>query len=160
MVTFYDNQIEDRADAELLGLREKVLCLVVHNSSLLVFDHADVSDAGVQLPAGGVEPGETPADTAVRELYEESGLQLTVPRHLASYRWEAQLPGRFTRQVCHAYAFAAPLEISGAWTHFADGHLFAFRWADLDASGLDWEMDAALPYLHPVASAPSQENRP
>ncbi|CAM3647975.1 NUDIX hydrolase [Deinococcus frigens] len=160
MVTFYDNQAEARADAELLGLREKVLCLVVHDSSLLVFDHADVPDAGVQLPAGGVEPGETSADAAMRELYEESGLQLTAPRHLVSYRWEAQLPERFTRQVCYAYAFAAPFEIPDAWTHFADGHLFAFRWANLNAPGLDWEMDAALPYLNPVTSAPSQENRP
>lgn len=160
MVTFYDNQAQARADATSHGLREKVLCLVVRGSSLLVFDHADVPDAGVQLPAGGVEAGETPADAAVRELWEESGLQLTAPRHLVSYRWEAQLPERFTRQVCHAYAFAAPADLPDTWTHPADGHQFAFRWAALASSGLDWEMDAALPYLNPVPSAPSQENRP
>ena len=160
MVTFYDNQAEARADAVLFGLREKVLCLVMRDSSLLVFDHADVPDAGVQLPAGGVEPDETPADTAVRELHEESGLQLTAPRHLVSYRWEAQLPERFTRQVCHAYAFVAPPHLPATWTHFADGYLFAYRWTALNAPGLDWEMDAALPYLNLADFSPLQETRP
>ncbi|WP_229723215.1 NUDIX hydrolase [Deinococcus aerolatus] len=160
MVTFYDNQAVARQDAERLGLREKVLCLVVRGSSLLVFDHADVPDAGVQLPAGGTEPGETPADTAVRELFEESGLSLRCPRHLVSYRWEAQLPERFTRQVCHAYAFVAPPGLPDAWTHPADGHVFAYRWAALSAPGLDWEMDAALPFLHSDATPPLQETRP
>ncbi|WP_255447994.1 NUDIX domain-containing protein [Deinococcus sp. AJ005] len=119
-----------------------------------------MTEAGVQLPAGGVEAEEIPADAAVRELWEESGLQLTAPRHLVSYRWEAQLPERFTRQVCHAYAYATLADLPDTWTHFADGYLFAFRWADLNAPGLDWEMDAALPYLNPVPSAPSQETRP
>lgn len=160
MVTFYDNQAVARQDAERLGLREKVLCLVVRGPALLVFDHADVPDAGVQLPAGGVEPGETPAEAAMRELFEESGLSLRDPRYLVSYRWEAQLPERFTRQVCHAYAFAAPDGLPDTWTHFADGHLFASRWAALDAPGLDWEMDAALPYLNSAATPPLQETRP
>ncbi|QLG10236.1 NUDIX domain-containing protein [Deinococcus sp. D7000] len=160
MITFYDNQTAAREDAGLLGLREKVLCLVVRGSSLLVFDHADVPDAGVQLPAGGVEAGETPADAAVRELYEESGLSLGGPRHLVSYLWEAQLPERFTRQVCHASAFAAPDGLPDTWTHFADGYLFAYRWAALNAPGLDWEMDAALPYLKSATTPPLQETRP
>ncbi len=112
--------------------------------------------AGVQLPAGGVEAGEAPVQAAVRELYEESGLQLPAPRFLVSCRWEARLPGRFTCQVCHAYAFTAPLGLPDAWSHPADGHTFVYRWASLDAPGLDWEMDAALPYLNSVP-APLQE---
>ncbi len=157
MITFYDNQEQARADAGASGLREKVLCFVVRASSLLVFEHVDVPEAGVQLPAGGVEAGETPAEAAVRELFEESGLQLSTPCHLRSYRWEAQLPERFTRQACHAYAFTAPPDLPLSWTHPADGHLFAFRWAALDVPGLDWDMDAALPYLN---AAPFQETCP
>ncbi|GGO39985.1 NUDIX hydrolase [Deinococcus humi] len=157
MITFYDNQAQARADAMASGLRERVLCFVVRASSLLVFEHVDVPEAGVQLPAGGVEDGETPAQTAVRELFEESGLQLSAPRHLRSYRWEAQLPERFIRQVCHAYAFAAPPDLPPNWIHPAGGYLFAFRWAALDTPGLDWDMDAALPYLN---AAPFQETCP
>ena len=92
MVTFYNSEAEARADAQALGLREKVLCFVYHGQSVLVFDHADVPDAGVQVPAGGVEAGETPAEAARRELWEESGLTLSTPHFLAAYRWEAQTP--------------------------------------------------------------------
>lgn len=145
MVTFYSSEGEARAEAARRGLREKVLCAVLDGPRVLVFEHLDEPDAGVQLPAGGVEPGETPAEAAVRELREESGLELEGPRPVASYLWEAQLPDRSTRQVCHAFAFDAPPGLPQTWTRPADGHLFAFRWAPLDRPGLDWEMDAALP---------------
>ncbi|HEY9290111.1 MAG TPA: NUDIX domain-containing protein [Microlunatus sp.] len=45
------------------------------DDQLLVFDHVDHPDAGVQIPAGGVDPGET-LDAAVRrEALEECGVQ-------------------------------------------------------------------------------------
>lgn len=148
MITFYDHQEQARADAAARGLREKVVCFVTRPGELLVFDHVPAEDAG------GVEPGELPAQTAVRELHEESGLRLSDPHWLVSYRWEAQLPDRFTRQVCHAYALSAPADLPDTWDHTeanaTDGgtYLFRFRWADLHAPALDWEMDAALPHLH------------
>ena len=40
--------------------------------SLLVFKHPT---AGVQIPAGSVEPDENPETAAIRETYEETGLQ-------------------------------------------------------------------------------------
>lgn len=153
-VTFYDTQAQARADAAACGLREKVLCFVTQPGELLVFDHVPAGDEGVQIVAGGVEPGELPAQTAVRELREESGLSLDGPQFLVSYLWEAQLPERFTRQVCHAYALSAPAYLPDTW-HYTeanaaggDTYLFRFRWADLHAPALDWEMDTALPHLH------------
>jgi 8-oxo-dGTP diphosphatase len=159
VVTFYNSESEARADAQALGLREKVLCFVHDGQKLLVFDHADVPDAGVQVPAGGVEMGETPAEAAVRELREESGLTLGTPHFLAAYRWEAQTPERFTRQVCSAFAFAAPDDLPQTWIQQADGHRFAFRWADLNRPELDWEMDAALPHLHSFLAESIHSNR-
>lgn len=41
---------------------------------LLVFDHVDVPEAGVQIPAGGVEPGESLDAAARREVAEECGV--------------------------------------------------------------------------------------
>lgn len=39
---------------------------------LLVFEHVDNPDAGVQVPKGTVEPGETLENAARREVREES----------------------------------------------------------------------------------------
>lgn len=152
MVTFYDTQEDARQDAAARGLREKVVCFVTRQSprgpELLVFDHVPDGGAGVQVVAGGVEPGETPAQAATRELQEESGLTLTDPTFLTSYLWEAQLPTRFTRQVCHAHALTAQAATPDTWDHLAEGQfVFRFRWAPLHAPGLDWELDAALPHL-------------
>lgn len=161
MVTFYPTQPEARADAAARGLREKVVCFVMRGEAspeLLVFDHVP-DDSGVQLPAGGVEPGETPEQAALRELREESGLNLTGPEFLTSYLWEAQLPQRFTRQVCHAFLLRAPHDLPHTWERDADGERFAFRWASLHAPALDWEMDAALPWAR-AALRPAPSSAP
>jgi 8-oxo-dGTP pyrophosphatase MutT (NUDIX family) len=49
---------------------------------LLVFEHPS---AGVQLPAGTVEPGEAPAAAVLREVAEETGVtSCTVVEHLTT----------------------------------------------------------------------------
>lgn len=65
---------------------EKVVCYVVHDAHLLVFTHDDVplTVTGVQVPAGTTEAGEAPADAAVRELREETGLTGVVLRQLGT----------------------------------------------------------------------------
>lgn len=58
----------------------KVVGYVVHDDRLLVFTHDDVpiEVAGVQVPAGTIESGEHPADAAVREVWEETGIATRV----------------------------------------------------------------------------------
>ncbi len=41
---------------------------------ILVFEHRDFPEAGVQVPAGGIEAGETVEQAALRELHEETGV--------------------------------------------------------------------------------------
>lgn len=41
---------------------------------LLVFDHRDHPEAGTQVPAGGVDPGELLTDAVCREIMEETGV--------------------------------------------------------------------------------------
>ncbi len=74
---------------------QKVVCYVVHDDHLLVFTHDDVplQLAGVQVPAGSIEPGEGPEHAAVREVFEETGLTASVVRCLgtASYDMTGEL---------------------------------------------------------------------
>jgi len=37
------------------------------------------------LPGGGIESGENPSTAAIREIYEETGLHVTVKREIAEY---------------------------------------------------------------------------
>ena len=43
------------------------------------------------LPSGGMEPGESPAETAVREVFEETGLHVRVKRLVGVYSDPNQL---------------------------------------------------------------------
>lgn len=72
------------------GLRAKVgndLLQMVGVSAVVLNDAGEVmlvrsSEIDAWMPVGGgVEPGEEPADAAVREVFEESGLHV-VPEHL------------------------------------------------------------------------------
>ncbi|HEX9494389.1 MAG TPA: NUDIX domain-containing protein [Candidatus Limnocylindria bacterium] len=93
----------------------KVLCYVVRDGRLLVFDHRDHPDAGVQVPAGTLHDGEDPAAGAVRETEEETG-------HRVPDRREA-------RGVFH---LTAPPGLPGSWSHLAEegngDFWFAYRW--------------------------------
>jgi 8-oxo-dGTP pyrophosphatase MutT (NUDIX family) len=68
---------ELRFDVERTSVRVVLLDAV---GELLLFRTIDASDASVgtwwELPGGGMEPGESVAETAVRELREETGFVL------------------------------------------------------------------------------------
>jgi 8-oxo-dGTP pyrophosphatase MutT (NUDIX family) len=51
---------------------------------VLVFAHPEAPEAGIQVPAGTMEPGEEPEAAALRELCEETGLAtFAITRFLA-----------------------------------------------------------------------------
>ncbi|MGA7937183.1 MAG: NUDIX domain-containing protein [Kovacikia sp.] len=50
---------------------------------LLLFKHPDCAEAPLQIPGGGVEPGESMEQALHREIFEETGLSnLTIVRPL------------------------------------------------------------------------------
>jgi 8-oxo-dGTP pyrophosphatase MutT (NUDIX family) len=55
-------------------LIHKVFAYITHGQRLLVFRHADFPQAGIQVPAGTVQPDEHPDEAVLREVYEETGL--------------------------------------------------------------------------------------
>lgn len=53
---------------------------------LLLYRHRFITDSwGWEIPAGGVDPGESPAEAAVRESREETGWQPASVRRLCSF---------------------------------------------------------------------------
>jgi 8-oxo-dGTP pyrophosphatase MutT (NUDIX family) len=52
----------------------KVIAYITHGGRLLVFRHTDHPEAGIQVPGGTMEPGESPDDAVLREAQEETGL--------------------------------------------------------------------------------------
>ena len=136
-----------RGDAESRALRAEGV-------RLLVFDHdAIYPTAGTQVPAGGLEVGETPLQAAVREAFEESGLEGLQPR---AYLGSGLYQNGLLRQIWHfCWLEVTPNNrpLPNAWQHRAeegphgDGYTFHHRFEPLETVGLHYNMDALLPEL-------------
>jgi 8-oxo-dGTP pyrophosphatase MutT (NUDIX family) len=55
---------------------EKVVIYVTRGDEILVFSHTHYPEAGIQVPAGTIQPGEDFVDAAIREVHEETGLDM------------------------------------------------------------------------------------
>ncbi|SEJ39295.1 8-oxo-dGTP pyrophosphatase MutT, NUDIX family [Deinococcus reticulitermitis] len=160
---------DGRAYAQMSALLERAVCQITRRrgeaTPLLVFEHVPDGDSGVQVVAGGLEPGETPEGAALREAGEETGRGgWRVTGDLRSAAWLN--PEHAKRELRHFFHLAAPddlpdTDLPDPWEHHADDHLFRFRWEELEEARIDWEMDAFLPPLHaPSPPAPDQGATP
>lgn len=99
--------------------RQRVVVYVERDDGLLVFDHRDHPDAGTQVPAGGVDPGEAVTDAAIREVREETGVPLeTEPRLLGTHE---HLDGLGRPSLSHFFRVDAPAGLPRAWQHTVSG---------------------------------------
>ncbi|MEV4004827.1 NUDIX domain-containing protein [Actinomadura sp. NPDC049753] len=83
---------------------------------LLVFDHVGMPQAGTQVPAGGVRPGEDLEQAVLREVFEETGLRTaSVVEQIAVENKphpETHQPRRTTY-----FHLQAPATTADAWNH-------------------------------------------
>jgi 8-oxo-dGTP pyrophosphatase MutT (NUDIX family) len=100
---------------------EKVTAFVTRpvngHRELLLFQHPY---AGIQIPAGTVEPGETPEAAAIRETQEETGLlNVAIDQYLGMH--EVVLPD--TRRMIHqpTGVYARPDPMSFNWIQLGRG---------------------------------------
>ena len=63
-------------------MRDRSMAMVVRNGSILMIQTLRHNRYIWELPGGGIEPDETPEETAVRELKEESDLNGEIIRPL------------------------------------------------------------------------------
>lgn len=109
----------------------RIEVLLVHRPS-----HRDVS-----LPKGKVEPGESLPETAVREVAEETGLDLTlgVPLGTVAYK----LPGGRRKEV-HYWAAEAHADALARSTFAANDEIERLSWVELERAREE------LSYAHDV----------
>ncbi|HYP19067.1 MAG TPA: NUDIX domain-containing protein [Chloroflexia bacterium] len=113
---------------------------VAGRRQLLVYVVPAYPHLGVQVPGGGVEPGEPVEEAVLREATEETGLtDLQVVRHIATYDYY----NAYTRKMNerHVFHLAAPAETPDSWTWVEplqapytdpDEFICNYSWVDLD----------------------------
>ena len=59
----------------------------------------------MQLPGGGIDPGESAISALHREVFEETGWSISRPRKLGSYRRFTYLPeyDMWAEKICHIF---------------------------------------------------------
>lgn len=70
---------------------------------LLTGQNAEVLD--IQLPGGGIDPGESPTQALHREVREEIGWVIATPRRLGAFRRFVFIPeyDLWAEKICHVY---------------------------------------------------------
>lgn len=145
MFVAFPNLETAQQHAQAHSLRQRVCVYIVRGLELLVFEHTpEHPTAGVQVPAGGLEPTETILEGALREGFEESGL---TDLHNPEYLGSGLLENGMVQQVWH-FVWVKTVNTRAAWEHLAEGqYTFLHRFEPLETVQLHYSMDALLPKL-------------
>src|SRR5215470_9932472 len=143
--------------------RDKVYAYITHRDRVLVFRQPQFPEAGIQVPGGSVEPGETPDEAVMREAREETGLSaLTMVRFLGERPFDRRLRGRGGLDRRYFYHLRCGGEPPAVWQHAertpsegGPGPInFVLWWVALDeVPTLVAEMGALLPKLWELPTA-------
>ena len=113
--------------------RPRVCVFVTDRDSVLVSEHRDLP-AGVQVPAGGIAPGESVRAAAEREVREETGLAVRFTR-LLGYGDTPHPQTSAARRTAYVTAALAQDRPTGSWEHTVEsqdgdsGLVFTCRFA-------------------------------
>ena len=86
------------------GLRPGAYAILPRDGALLMTWQA-APHHELQLPGGGIDPGENPLRALHREVFEETGWTIARPRRLGAFRRFTWMPEykRFAEKLCHVY---------------------------------------------------------
>jgi len=121
----------------------KVTAYITVGDKLLVFRYVDVPEAGIQVPAGSVEPGEDLDSAVLREANEETGLNdLKICSYLGKKNYVFDMPGEGEVDIHRHYyhlSWPGPI-VEESWRHWElspsegerDKVLFELFWVGRD----------------------------
>lgn len=92
--------------------RPGVYAVLLDGSDLLAtFQHAPRPE--LQLPGGGIDPGEHPVAALHREVFEETGWRISPPRRVGTFRRFCYMPeyDRWAEKICTIYVARPTLRI-------------------------------------------------
>jgi 8-oxo-dGTP diphosphatase len=71
----------------------------------VLLTHQAEPEPEIQLPGGGIDPGEQPIAALHREVYEETGWSIALTRRLGAYRRFAYMPeyDLWAEKICAVY---------------------------------------------------------
>ena len=122
----------------------KVLAYIIREHQeqgfqLLVFDHRDFPEAGIQIPAGTIEENEPVEQALHREIREESGLSnCRMIKSLGMFENHFPTPNDLRFQ--HIFLLMAPDYLPESWDHRITGPggdaglVFSYYWITLSAN--------------------------
>lgn len=112
--------------------RPGVYAILPRCGKILVTFQLDL-DWELQLPGGGIDPGESPLLALHREVLEETGWRIARPRHIGVFRRFVFMEdyGFWAEKICHLYLahpviqIAEPLEAEhrSFWLSLSDAAL-------------------------------------
>jgi 8-oxo-dGTP pyrophosphatase MutT (NUDIX family) len=106
--------------------RERAIVIIIQQQKLLVIQRRKMQREYFVLPGGSREMGESPEATAIREIFEETGLKVTLKTKLAAFenygRFEHYFRAdRIEGEVCAGAELAHP----------SPENYYALQWVDL-----------------------------
>jgi 8-oxo-dGTP diphosphatase len=97
----------------------KAFAYITHGDRLLVFNHADFPEAGLQVPAGTIRAGETPEAAVLREAEEETGLcAFERVMFLGLVEFDARPFGKDEIHRRHFFHLSAQPPLLEEWRHY------------------------------------------
>lgn len=120
-------------------IRPGIYAVLARGGEVLVTHQAEPQPE-LQLPGGGIDPGESPIPALHREVLEETGWTIARPRRLGAYRRFTYMPeyDMWAEKVCHIY-FATPVLRLGP--PIEEGHTAVWMSADLACEALENDGD-------------------
>ena len=117
------------------------LCMIVDGTRILVQDKVGKGADGIILPGGHVEEHEPIVDSVIREMKEETGLDIESPRLCGVKEWINEDGSRYVAFLFRTDRFSGELASSD------EGRVFWMEKEDVLKSKWIWHMDCLMKIL-------------